>query len=129
MPQARTNTGEPQCTIPGPIADQCQSIHGQDQCHVIGFVLTVGAENGEKLRKHAVQCINLDEDIIVAWVSMKTWIDSKNVGSGFTCIKGSVVADLEILMHCDLLSRLINSKLYGLLELAPHCWNQRQFDG
>ena len=45
---------------------------------------------------------------------MKVWVDSKNVGSGFACIEGSIVADLEVLMHHDLLSSLINSKLVSL---------------
>jgi len=99
---------------PVKITGQSWTIHRQDQCHMISFVLVFDAEYGKKLGKHAVQFINLDKDVVVAWASMKIWVDLKNVGSCFTCIKGSNVTDLEVLMYHDLLSKLINSRLVSL---------------
>jgi hypothetical protein len=69
---------------------------------VILFVLVIDGEYGEKLGEHAVRFIDLDKGIVVAWASMKIWVHSKNIGSYFTCIKNSRVADLEVLMRHDL---------------------------
>jgi hypothetical protein len=97
---------------------------------VIGFVLVFDAENRKELGEHAVRFVNLDENIVVAWASMKIWVGLKNVGSCFTCVKDSVVADLEVLMHHDLEFKLIESGLGQLLiELVHDHWNQRQHDG
>ena len=81
---------------------------------MILFVLVIDGEYGEKLGQHAVRFIDLDKDIVIARASMKIWVDSKNVSSCFMCIKGSSIADLEVLIHHDLGKKIIislNSRL------------------
>src|SRR6266567_366124 len=98
----RLNTFQPQVFVPLSVKERDWAIERNYQGHVI-FPTTKGnPKNFKELSKHAVVVIDLDQDVIIACMTVKTRVDLKNISPHFMGIQNTMIVDFQHPVRRDL---------------------------